>query len=316
MKPPQVIVAGSYNRDLTWTTSRVPAAGETTTGHFRGGHGGKGSNQAIACARAGALTAYIGAVGDDPFGAAMPAFYDAEGIVHHLAIKAEAPTGNAGIWIDKSGENRIIVDLGANALLAVHDVPDGLVESARMVVCQHETDLAFNHALFSKARRAGVRTLLNTAPMRLDFDPGILSLTDILVPNETEFAALLRLLDVEDLEADTLASLPKEEMHVLCRKVGVETVLVTLGSRGSFVSTPETFQHIPACAGVTVVDSTGAGDCFVGAVAAALCDDKDILEAAKFGTAAAAVCVGRHGIADAMPRLLDIQTMRLRMDAH
>lgn len=302
MTTPQVVVAGSFNQDLTWTTLHFPHPGETTTGRFRSGPGGKGSNQAVAAARAGALTAFIGAIGKDPFGDALPAFYDGEGIQHHLAVKNE-PTGNAGIWVESSGENEIIVALGANLLLDIDDVPEGLVENARIVLCQHESSLALNRDIFARARQSGVTTLLNTAPMREDFDPKVLEQTDILVPNETEFVTLVRLMGISDaLSEEALIGIDIRELHTLCRRLGVPTVVITLGKRGCFISTAEEYRQIPAYTNVKVVDTTGAGDAFVGGFAAGYCrSEGDVFEAARFGNATAALSVTKAGTAPSMP---------------
>ncbi len=310
MSTPQVVVVGSFNQDLTWTTLKFPRPGETITGRFKSGPGGKGSNQAVAAARAGAATAFVGAIGDDPFGHALPAFYDSEGIRHHLAVKDE-PTGNAGIWVESSGENEIIVALGANLVLESGDVPEGLIEDARIVLCQHESSLALNHDVFVRARDAGVATLLNPAPMREDFDPAILKLTDILVPNETEFIALAEILGAASgLTEDDMAAMNINDMHALCRKFDVPTVVVTLGSRGCLISSADGPKQIPVHSGITVVDTTGAGDAFVGGFAAGYCkSDGNIIEAAKFGNATAALSVTKPGTAPSMPQRAEIEKL-------
>ena len=295
---PSILVVGSFNQDLTWTCAEFPAPGETIVGRFQTGPGGKGSNQAVAAARAGGATAFVGALGDDAFGRGAEAFLRAEGIAVHLARK-KLPTGNAAILVNRRGENQIIIALGANAALAPRDVPAPLIRGARVVVCQHETNLAINAHVFRAARRAGVTTVLNPAPMRRDFDADILALTDVLVPNETEFVALV---NRRGFDEKALHTLRPADLHGLCRDFGVPTIIITLGRRGCFVSQPRGHLHIPAHSGLKVVDTTGAGDAFVGGFAAGLVRfDGSIAASARYGNAAAGLSVTKFGTAPSMP---------------
>lgn len=306
--PARVVVVGSFVQDLTFLCDVFPRPGETIVGRFLTGPGGKGSNQAVAAARAGARTTFIGAVGRDTFAAGAREFQRAEGIDCRMVEKPDLPTGTAGIVVDARGQNQIVVALAANGTLTPADV-DGHADALRaaaVVVTQLEANLeAAAHAL-SLARATGARTLLNPAPMRPDFDPALLALTDLLVPNETEFAALVGHLGLRGgapfTEAD-LAALAPGEIHALGRGFGVPTLVVTLGSRGCFVSTPAGFELIPAVPGIVPVDTTGAGDAFVGALAAALAETPaDLARAARFANVAAALSVTRPGTAQAMPR--------------
>lgn len=188
---PQVVVVGSFVQDLAWNCTRLPAPGETVIGAFVSGPGGKGSNQAVAAGRAGAAVLFAGAVGRDAFAAGAKAFYRAEKIAARWIEKPGHATGTAAILVDDSAQNEIVVALGANARLSRADLPAGLFAGARVVVTQLESSLAAaTHALKS-ARAAGALAVLNPAPMRTDFDPAILAHADILIPNETEFAALV-----------------------------------------------------------------------------------------------------------------------------
>lgn len=295
---PAIIVVGSFNQDLTWFCAAFPAPGETIVGKFQTGPGGKGSNQAVAAARAGGATAFVGALGDDSFGRDAEQFLRAEGIAAHVARK-KLPTGNAAILVDRRGENQIIIALGANAALAPRDVPPALVRGARVVVCQHETNLAVNAHVFRTARRAGVTTVLNPAPMRADFDDRILDLTDVLVPNETEFVALVHR---RGFTESSLQALPYHDLHRLCRSFDVPTIILTLGARGCFVSQSRGYLFIPAHRGLKVIDTTGAGDAFVGGFAAGLVRfDGNIATAARYGNAAAGLSVTKLGTAPSMP---------------
>lgn len=316
---PQVVVVGSYVQDLTFFSESFPVPGETTLGRFVTGPGGKGSNQAVAAARAGAATRFIGAVGRDAFAAVGKKFHRAEGIDSRLIEKPAHATATAGILVDSEGHNEIVVAIGASAQLRPRDVPAPLLRGARVVICQHETSLAANAHALRTARRVGAITILNPAPMRPDFDVAVLRHVDVLIPNETEFVALTKLLPVcatlvheRPFAADgpfgvaTLASLSAPAMQQLCRAIGVPVVIVTLGARGCFVSLADRAEHLPAYQ-VKVVDSTGAGDAFVGGYAAGLVKFRgDHLAAARFGGAVAALSVTKFGTAPSMPRAREI----------
>ncbi len=301
---PAVVVVGSYVQDLTWRCAELPRAGETVVGKFAAGPGGKGSNQAVAAARAGVPTAFIGALGRDEFAGVARAFYRAEGIAARFVTKPPHATGTAAILVDAAGQNQIIVALGANAALAPRDVPVSSIHGARVVVCQHETNLAVNAHVFRLARRAGATTVLNPAPMRADFDPRILALTDVLLPNESEFDALVRQLDLaprKNFRAATLAARSPAVLHGVCRRLGVPTVIVTLGARGCFVSQRDGFTALGAHR-VKVVDTTGAGDAFAGGFSAGLVKFAgDHLAAARFANAVAALSATKFGTAPSMP---------------
>ena len=306
---PPIVVVGSFNQDLTWTCAEFPAPGETIVGRFQTGPGGKGANQAVAAARAGGATAFVGALGDDGFGREAETFLRSEGIALHLARK-KLPTGNAAIFVNRHAQNQIVIALGANAALARRDVPAALVRHARVVVCQHETNLALNAHVFRTARRAGVTTVLNPAPMRADFDDQILDLTDVLVPNETEFVALV---NRRGFTEKKLAALADHDLHELCRSFDVPTIILTLGARGCFVSQSRGHLSIPAHPGLKVVDTTGAGDAFVGGFAAGLVRfGGNIAAAARYGNAAAGLSVTKFGTAPSMPARRDIDRLLKR----
>lgn len=302
---PRVVVVGSFVQDLTWQCPEFPRPGQTVVGRFTTGPGGKGSNQAVACSRAGVPTLFIGAVGPDAFAADARAFYRREGLACHLVEKRGRVTGTAGILVNAGGQNEIVVALGANVALARTDVPVAPLRSARVVVAQFESNLATTAHVLKTARRAGATTVLNPAPMRPGFDPAMLADTDILIPNETEFTALVNLLPAtgrRDFTENTLHALAPEALHALCRAFAVPAVIVTLGGKGCFVSRPDGHTAIPACTGIKVVDTTGAGDAYVGGFAAGLVKfDGDLVRAARFGNAVAALSVTKCGTAPAMP---------------
>ena len=307
---PKVVVVGSYVQDLTWHCEGFPHPGETTVGVFRTGPGGKGSNQAIAAGRAGVDTLFVGAVGRDAFAAEARSFYRAEKIACKLAAKPASPTGTAAILVSATGQNEIVVALGASDHLKKSDVPAAAIKRAQVVVSQLESNLETARYVLKSARKARVTTVLNPAPMRTGFQANLLKHVDILIPNETEFTALVNLLagsGQRDFTEEFLKELPDVELQALCRKIGVPVVIVTLGSRGCFVSQPESHCLIPAFTGIKVVDTTGAGDAFVGGFAAGLVKFAgDIVRAARFGTAVAALSVTKFGTAPSMPRAPEI----------
>ena len=319
MSTPRVIVVGSFVQDLTFRCPEFPRPGETLIGQFATGPGGKGSNQAVAAARAAGVVAFIGAVGRDAFGQGARAFQEAEEILCLIAEKSGHPTGAAGILVNGHGENEIIVSLEANAALATADIEAHAetIRVAAVLVSQLEANLDAAATALRMAQDAGVTTILNPAPMRADFDPALLAHVSILVPNETEFATLARHLPRVSARAGTdfteaaLERLSESELHALCRLFGVETIIVTLGARGCFLSRPDGSAMIPAMRGIKAIDTTGAGDAFVGAFATALAEygPAEIERAARFANAGAALSVTRAGTAPAMPKRAEIDVL-------
>jgi ribokinase len=311
---PQVVVVGSYVQDLSFSCVRLPAPGESVVGRFVTGPGGKGSNQAVAAHRAGASVFFVGAVGRDAFAAEAKKFYRAEGLPARFVEKPRHPTAAASVLVDPTGQNQIAVSLSASVRLRPKEIDPALIRGARVVICQNEANDAVAAHVFRLARRAGVVTVLNPAPMRADFGLSLLDSVDVLIPNEAEFvalanlapatAALLREAPYAGLGPFTeaaLNALDGGDLHRLCRTLGVRTVIVTLGSRGSFVSRESAGEFIPAHR-VKAVDTTGAGDAFVGGFAAGLVKfEGDILRAARFGNAASALAVTKLGTARVMP---------------
>ncbi len=322
MSSPQIIVIGSFVQDLTFRCAEFPKPGETVIGQFVSGPGGKGSNQAVAAARAGGQVAFIGAVGRDAFGAGARAFQENEGIRWLVAEKPDRPTGAAGILVNGLGQNEIIVSLDANEALAPADIDAHAdpLRAATVVVTQLEANLAAEAHALGLARAGGATTILNPAPMRADFDPALLENVNILIPNETEFCALIHLLPQTRATAalgfdeQKLATLSEDLLHKLCREFGLETVIVTLGARGCLVSRPDTYTLIPATPGIQAIDTTGAGDAFVGAFAAALAEfgPGEIERAARFANAGAGLSVTKPGTAPAMPMRAEIEALLSR----
>ncbi|MGQ5523049.1 ribokinase [Chitinimonas sp. PSY-7] len=298
----RLIVVGSLNMDLVMRVPRAPEAGETLTGYdFVTQPGGKGANQAVACARLGGNVAMIGRVGDDAFGCAMRASLVAEGIADKtVGVDAETASGVAMITVDDAAQNRISLALGANTKLAAEhlDAAAGLLDGAAMLVLQLEVPVAtvLHAAKLAKEYRCPV--LLNPAPAAALPDE-IWPLIDYLVPNESE-AALLTGKPVTDVPTAAVAA------EALLAK-GVKHVLITLGSKGVFVATDKFSQHLPAFP-VEAVDTTGAGDTFIGGFSVGLAEGKSLQDAARLGQRAAALGVTRHGAQSSIPRRVELST--------
>lgn len=301
----KVVVVGSLMQDLTFSCADFPTCGQTVMARLTIGQGGKGSNQAIASGRTGVPTVFVGAMGRDSFTQQVRAFYRKENIGCRVAIKPRQATGTAVILINAEGQNEIVIEPGANARLAPGDVPRSVFRGAEVVVTQLEANLATTAHVLRTARRAKIKTILNPAPMRADFDPALLAHVDVLIPNESEFVALVRRLPHlrrGDFDEAALHALPEDALHALCREFGVPTLIVTLGSKGCFVSEPHGHLFIPAHRGIRVVDTTGAGDAFCGGFAAGLVrHGGDIAAAARLGNAVAALSITKPGAARAMP---------------
>lgn len=305
MPAPQVVVVGSYVQDLCFSCETFPRPGETLLATSAAGPGGKGSNQAVATARAGAPTLFVGAIGDDAFGRDAKAFYKSEGIGAKWAAKKTATTGCAAILVNGQGQNQILVSLAANAKLSRNDLPAKSLREAEIVITQLEANLTACTAALKAGREGGALTVLNPAPMRPDFKPSMLKHVDILIPNETEFVELINRLQPDrkkKLTEAALLRLSPGKLHQLCGTFGVPVVIVTLGQRGCLVSRADGYLEVPAFK-VKAVDTTGAGDAFVGGFAAGLlANEGDLGAAARHGCAVAALSVTKPGTAPAMPK--------------
>jgi ribokinase len=322
-----VVVVGSFVQDLAFYTKNFPRPGETVVGDFRPGPGGKGFNQAVAAARTGIPTLFIGAVGPDGGAARARLFARDAGLHTQLVEKPKHATGAAAITVNSAGQNHIIISLGANLGLKPRDVPPAQLAPAQVVVCQGESDYPTVAHVLRTARRNGAITVLNPAPMRPEFDPAVLRHTEVLIPNESEFTALVKqcpscaaLLRTAPYNAggefteNTLHALGVEALHRLCRCLKVPVVIVTLGARGCFVSQPDVYLRIHAH-DVEVVDTAGAGDAFVGGFAAGLVKFKhNIFEAAHYASAVAALSVMQPGTAPSMPIAREIARFLKKRD--
>lgn len=307
-----VVVAGSFNVDHVWRCDTLPAPGATIAGRYSTGPGGKGFNQAIAAGRAGAATTFVCALGDDAGGALARQLASDDG----LALLAEAssePTGTAGIYVDTRGRNSIVIGAGANASLSLGFIAaqQEVIGRARVLLAQLESPVETIESALELARQHAVTTVLNPAPANAPSTISLLKLADVLTPNETEFAALLSRHVGERIEADDVAALDGASLHELCRKLSANTVVVTLGAVGVFVShAPErlrgdsTAYYRVAAETVQTVDTTGAGDAFNGALVASLATVADVpfAQHVRFANRYAARSTENEGAALAMPR--------------
>lgn len=300
-----VAVVGSANLDLVYRVERLPGPGETVlASSFESNPGGKGNNQAIAAARAGANTAFVAAVGSDAAADAVIGTLDEAGVTL-LLRKTEHPTGTALITVDDAAENSIVVNSGANsALLKLTAEERSAIEAADFLLMQLESPLETVLEAARIASAAGTRVVLNAAPID-DLPDGLLDLVDILIVNEHEAATL----------TGTAASL----REVLAGSHA--TVITTLGSAGASIDSAGVTVSVPGTR-VQAVDTTGAGDTFCGALTAALDEavaagtdalSLDVLEAAtRFATAAAALSVTTAGAVPSIPTRQEIDDFRSR----
>ncbi len=284
--------------DLTVRTSRLPRQGETVLGSdFYQTPGGKGGNQAVAAARLGARVRMAARVGPDPFGTALRASLQREGVDVSAVGVAEAHTGVALIIVDAEGQNLIAAYSGANALLSASDLEALAWEPGEWAVAVLEVPDAAVVRGFERAREAGGRTMLNAAPAR-PLSTELWRLVDVLVVNESE-AALLAGQPVHGVASALAAA------RILQGR-GPETVAVTLGAEGGVLVDGAEAWYIPAVP-VRAVDATAAGDAWVGALAAALARGEGFLQAAVFASAAGAITVTRRGALPALPSLAEVR---------
>lgn len=296
---PRVVVVGSYGVGLTVTADRVPDAGETIVGgSFSSGHGGKGSNQAVAAARLGADVALFTAVGSDPFGTGARELWDAEGVDARRAVTIDGSTMVGVILVEAGGENRITIVPGVlEAFQPEHlGALEEVLVGADVLLTGLEIPAATAMAALETARRAGITTVLNPAPAPPGPLPaGMLALVDHLIPNRTEAARLAGLsteADAHDLlAAECFAEIP--------------TIVMTLGPQGAIVRSGGVVTEVAATE-VEAVDTTGAGDCFNAAYAVALARGADPVDAGRFAARAAAISVTRAQVIPSLPYADDL----------
>lgn len=302
--PANVVVIGSLNMDLVTRAPRLPRGGETLIGHsFATVSGGKGANQAVAAARLGAKVAMIGCVGNDDYGVRLRDALLAERIDCQAVSVVEDSSGVALIVVDDNSQNAIVIVAGANGAMtpAVIDRFDAVLQAADVVICQLEIpDATVGHAL-KRAHELGKTVILNPAPASRPLPADWFAAIDYLIPNESEAAAL------SGLAVDSLQSAETAATQLIA--MGAGKVIVTLGAQGSLFVNGNGFEHFPAPT-VKAVDTTAAGDTFVGGFAAALADGKSEAEAIRYGQIAAALSVTRAGAQPSIPTISEVQAFK------
>ncbi|MBP5094149.1 MAG: ribokinase [Abditibacteriota bacterium] len=297
----KIVIIGSSNTDMVAKTKRMPGPGETVVGGTFGMvAGGKGANQAVCAARLGCDTAFVCCVGDDVFGEKALAGFKAEGLdISRAKTVKGVSSGVALIIVDEGAENSIVVAPGANDALTpeVVDEAADLIKEADILLVQFEIPMESVERAIEIAHEAGTKVVVNPAPANV-LSKKALSMTDVIVPNQYEAVQILGK-DKDSLTspADTAAEL---------KALGVGAVVITLGSKGVFVSGPEGDASVPARK-VKAVDTTGAGDCFTASMVCALSEGKSLKEAADFGVRASALSVTEFGAQPSMPTRKEVE---------
>ena len=299
--PAKVVVVGSLNMDLVTRASRLPRAGETLIGQsFSTVPGGKGANQAVASARLGAEVAMIGCVGSDAYGLQLRDALLVEGIDCQAVSCVDGSSGVALIVVDDSSQNAIVIVAGSNGELtpASLQAADAVLQAADVIVCQLEVPLETVGYALKRGRELGKTVILNPAPASGPLPAQWYASIDYLIPNESEATAL------SGVTVDSLDSAKLAAAQLI--KAGAAKVIITLSAQGALFSDGNRVEHL-AAPNVKAVDTTAAGDTFVGGFAAALAHGKSEAEAIRFGQVAAALSVTRAGAQPSIPTLHDVQ---------
>jgi ribokinase len=297
MSAPVVAVVGSAMMDLTAYADILPEPGQTLAGQlFTTGFGGKGANQAVMAALCGADVHFIGKLGDDVFGTAIAENFGKLGINSEFVETSSTPNGVAHIWVDGNGENRIIIIPGANHEIEISKAIEAInsIDNLSVVIAQCEIKQEITLAAFKAAKARGCTTILNPAPFQ-EISAALLELCDWIIPNETEFRELH-------------GQLPTSDEILKSFRPGKNSI-VTLGSKGAVYISADGQIHYAAAPKVTAVDTTGAGDSFVGSFAFGLASGKDPIEAMKQGIAIASLSVTRKGAQSSYPNQTEIATL-------
>jgi ribokinase len=292
--PPRIIIAGSANMDVVGLAERLPLPGETVLGDsFVMNPGGKGANQAIAAARAGGDTTFLGAIGSDSFGVTINARLTASGVDTRHVRTSYGTSGVAVIMVDRAGENSILVSPGANSTFTRLTAEERrAIERADVLVCQQEIPPETVLEAAQAARAGGTRVVLNAAPART-LAPELLAAVDLLVVNE--------------VEAQAITGHPEPDMDSLLTVV--PRVVLTLGGEGAWYAERDgRSERVPPFR-VEVADTTAAGDAFTGALAVAWGEGRDLVDAVRWASAAGAACVRKVGAYNALPTRADIDAL-------
>lgn len=297
MKPTVIAVVGSAMMDLTAYAQILPEPGQTLAGqHFTTGFGGKGANQAVMAAHCGAEVHFIGKLGEDVFGGSILDNFVKVGINTDYVERSKTPTGVAHIWVDGDGENRIIIIPGANHQIEIEKAVDAInsIKDLSIVVAQCEIIQEVTLNAFRAAKARGCTTILNPAPYQ-EISAELLELCDWIIPNETEFRELS-------------GQMPSSD-EILKRFRPGKNSIVTLGSQGAVSISADGQLTKVSAPKVTAVDTTGAGDAFVGAFAYSLASGSDPVSAMTLGIKVASFSVTRKGAQSSYPDQAEIATL-------
>ncbi len=298
-----IVVVGSLNMDLVVKVPQMPAPGQTIPGgDLHTICGGKGANQAAAAAKLGGQVAMIGRVGDDVFGARLIDNLKDFGVASdHVRQDAGSVTGTAVIIVDENGENCIVISAGANGRVSGEDIDaaEDLISQAKVLLLQMEIPMQTIEKVIQIASEKQVKVIFNPAPAK-PISPQTLARVDFLVPNESE-AKLLTGIEITDI-----ASAEKAARELLA--VGVQVVIITLGEKGSLLVTADETTHIPAPK-VKAVDTTAAGDAFIGGLSSALLKGYSLKDAVRYANCAGALAATRFGAQTSLPSAEEVQEL-------
>ncbi len=302
-----ILVVGSLNTDLVVRAPRFPQPGETISGEdLQVIPGGKGANQAVAAARQGARVSMLGRVGKDNFGDFLLDNLKQNHVDFQYVQRDDASTGTATIVVDSNGQNSIVLSAGANGKVSSEDVKNASFSDYKLLLLQLEIPIPTVYSAMQRAHENGLRVILNPAPAK-QLPEELISLVDTLIPNETELSLLT------GMDVNSMVAVENAAKSLLER--GVKNVIVTLGSQGALIVTSRQVTHVDTFP-VNVVDTTAAGDAFIGGFSSSLLQNKSLEESVRYGCACGALATTKFGAQPSLPTREEVERfMSLREGA-